>query len=172
MENGQYCANGHLLSTGDPICALCSTLPRPLSASTSPVPQISGYVILDELGRGGMGIVYRASQVRLNRLVALKMIRAGLHAEPEQLARFRAEAESVARVQHPNIVQIYEVGEHEGLPFLSLELVEGESLADRLAGTPESPRQAAQMLETLARAVHTVHESGIVHRDLKPANIL
>jgi WD40 repeat protein/serine/threonine protein kinase len=172
MENGNYCPNGHPLSSNDPVCALCTTLPRPTRPSPTPPPDIPGYIILDELGRGGMGVVFRASQVRLNRLVALKMIRAGAHAEADQLARFRAEAEAVARVQHPSIVQIYEVGEHEGLPFLSLELVDGHSLAERLGGTPQSPLQAAHLLEVVARAIDTVHQAGIVHRDLKPANIL
>jgi WD40 repeat protein/serine/threonine protein kinase len=171
-KNGNYCPNGHPLSSTDPICALCSTLPRATRPSSTPLPDIPGYLVLDELGRGGMGVVFRASQVRLNRLVALKMIRAGVHAEAEQLTRFRAEAEAVARVQHPCIVQIYEVGEHEGLPFLSLELVDGHSLAERLGGTPQSPPQAAHLLEAVARAIHTVHQAGIVHRDLKPANIL
>ena len=119
-----------------------------------------------------MGVVYRARQGGLNRLVALKMILAGIHADERDLLRFKAEAEAVARVQHPNIVQIYEIGEHAGLPFFSLELVEGGSLDRKLAGTPQPPRQAALLLETLARAMHCAHQQGVVHRDLKPANIL
>lgn len=131
-----------------------------------------GYEILGTLGRGGMGIVYKARQPQLKRLVALKMVLAGNRASPDELTRFRAEAEAVARLQHPNIVQIYEVGEHNGLPFFSLEFVEGGSLSQKLDGSPLAPRLAAQLLETLARAIHFAHQHGIVHRDLKPANIL
>jgi WD40 repeat protein/serine/threonine protein kinase len=130
------------------------------------------YEILGELGRGGMGVVYKARQLRLNRLVALKMILAGSHAGAEQLARFRAEAEVLAPLQHPHIVQIYEVGELDGHPYFSLEFIDGGSLAQVLASTPQAPRQAAQLVETLARAMHFAHLRGIVHRDLKPANIL
>jgi serine/threonine protein kinase len=124
------------------------------------------------LGRGGMGVVYKARQTNLKRLVALKMILAGSHAGQADLARFRVEAEAVARLQHPNIVQIYEVNEAGGLPYFSLEYVDGGSLAKQLAGTPMRARQAAELLETLARAVHHAHRREIVHRDLKPANVL
>jgi WD40 repeat protein/Flp pilus assembly protein TadD len=135
-------------------------------------PTIPGYEIQGELGRGGMGVVYKAEQRRLKRLVALKMILAGPHAETEELERFITEAEAAARLQHANIVQIYEIGEHEGRPYFSLEYVEGGSLADRLNGKPQLPRAAAQLVEALARAMHFAHEKGIVHRDLKPANVL
>ncbi|MGE3408452.1 MAG: protein kinase [Pirellulales bacterium] len=131
-----------------------------------------GYEILSELGRGGMGVVYRARQLRLNRMVALKMILSGQHAGPEHLVRFLAEAEAVARLQHPRIVQIHEIAEHQGLPFISLEFVDGGSLAAKLQGIPQPPRQAAEMAEMLAEAVAAAHEKGIVHRDLKPANVL
>src|SRR5439155_2815046 len=133
---------------------------------------VPGYDLLGEIGRGGMGVVYKARQVKLNRVVALKMVLAGAHAGALQLARFFPEAEAVARLQHPNIVQIYEVGEHDGLTFFSLEFVEGGSLDGRLRGTPLPPREAARLVETLARAVHAAHRQGVVHRDLKPANIL
>jgi len=133
---------------------------------------VPGYEILGELGRGAMGVVYKARQKRLNRLVALKMMLAGSHAGPEQLARFQTEAESVARLQNPNIVQIYEVGEHDDLPFFSLEFVDGGTLAKQLGGKPQPPQHAAQMIETLARAMDCAHRLDIIHRDLKPANIL
>jgi serine/threonine protein kinase len=135
-------------------------------------PQIPGYEIIEELGRGGMGVVFKARQVALNRLVALKMIRDPLLANPDDLRRFRREAEAVAHLQHPNIVQIYEVGEHDGQPYFSLELIEGGGLDRKLARELPPPREAAHLVETLARAIHTAHEKGIIHRDLKPANVL
>ena len=133
---------------------------------------IPGYQILGVLGRGGMGVVYKARHTKLNRLVALKMILSGHHADEQELTRFRGEAEAVARLQHPNIVQIYEVGEHDGLPYLALEFVNGGSLAEMVAGRPRPGPAAAQVVETVARAVHAAHQRGIIHRDLKPANIL
>jgi serine/threonine protein kinase/Flp pilus assembly protein TadD len=133
---------------------------------------VPGYEILEELGRGGMGVVYKARHLGLQRLVALKMILAGAHAGATGLARFRAEAEAVAQLQHPNIVQIYETGEHEGRPYFSLEFVEGGSLEQRMQETPTPPRAAAELVETLARTMDVAHQRGIVHRDLKPANIL
>ncbi len=142
------------------------------SALPGPRPVVAGYEILGELGRGGMGVVYRARHVRLNRLVALKMILAGSHAGLAQVARFRAEAEAVARLKHPNIVQIYDVGEQEGRPFLSLELIEGSSLAQCTDGIPQTPERAAGWVRTLAGAVEAAHRAGIIHRDLKPSNIL
>ncbi len=133
---------------------------------------LAGYELLGELGRGGMGVVYRARQVRLGRLVALKLIRAGAHASPAERARFRAEAEALASFQHPHIVQIFDVGEQDGQPFFAMELVRGGSLKDRLAGGPLPPHPAAQLLLILARAVEAAHACGILHRDLKPANVL
>ncbi len=148
--------------------------PTEPSASTPAAPPITvpGYEVLGELGRGGMGVVYKARHTSLKRLVALKMILAGPHAGAAELGRFRTEVEAVARLQHPNVVQIYEVGEHEGRPFFSLEFVDGGTLADRLDGRPQPPEASARLIETLARAVHCAHEHGIVHRDLKPANVL
>jgi WD40 repeat protein/serine/threonine protein kinase/Flp pilus assembly protein TadD len=147
------------------------TSPRPAPASPL-LPQVPGYEVLCELGRGGMGVVYQARQQGLNRLVALKMILAGGHADAAELARFRIEAEAIARLQHPNVVQIHEVGEHEGRPFFALEYVAGGSLAKRLGGTPLPAEEAARLVEALARAVHVAHHQGVVHRDLKPANVL
>jgi serine/threonine protein kinase len=142
------------------------------NASLPGAPEIPGYQILGELGRGGAGVVYRARQIMLNRLVALKVIQGGHHALLDAVERFRAEAEAVARFQHPNIIQVYEVGEHEGIGYLTLEYAAGGSLANLIAGTPQDPRESAALLETLARAIHYAHQSGIVHRDLKPANIV
>jgi serine/threonine-protein kinase len=158
----------------DPDATREQTSPVPTVAGALPPgrPSVPGYEILGELGRGGMGVVYKARQTRLHRLVALKMILSGGHAGELELGRFRAEAEAVARLQHPNIVQIHEVGESEGRPFFSLELVEGGNLAGKLRGSPVPARQTAQLVEVLARAMHYAHQHGIVHRDLKPANIL
>jgi WD40 repeat protein len=134
--------------------------------------EVPGYEILGLLGKGGMGVVYKARQVALDRVVALKMIRAGPHAGPGELARFRTEAEAAARLQHPHVVQVFEVGQSGGQPYFSLEYVEGGSLAQKLAGSPWPARRAAELVLTLARAVHAAHERGIIHRDLKPANVL
>lgn len=160
---------GRLDSTeDDPTLAVDSRANRPSPAR----PDIPGYEVLEELGRGGMGVVYRARQLRLNRIVALKTILAGDHATPEAAVRFLAEAEAVARLQHPNIVQIFAFGEHEGRSYFEMEYVPGGNLAGRTGGESWSPRDAARLVETLARAIHEVHRLGIVHRDLKPANIL
>jgi formylglycine-generating enzyme required for sulfatase activity/tetratricopeptide (TPR) repeat protein len=140
--------------------------------SPLPIPRVSGYELLAELGRGGIGLVYRARHLALRRQVALKMILAGAHAGAGDRARFKAEAEAVARLQHPNIVQIFEVGEEDGCPYLALEYVDGGTLAEKLKGTPVPAREAAALAETLARAVHAAHRDRIVHRDLKPANVL
>jgi serine/threonine protein kinase len=119
-----------------------------------------------------MGVVYKARQVGLDRLVALKMILAGAGARPEDLGRFRAEAQAVARFQHPSIVQIYEVGEADGLPYFSLEFVDGGTLAGKIHREPQPPQFAAETIEVLARAMQYAHDRGVVHRDLKPANVL
>jgi eukaryotic-like serine/threonine-protein kinase len=146
---------------------------RPPAPVSGTLPRSFGpYELLEEVGRGAMGVVYRARQAGLERPVALKLVLAGGHATPEDLARFRAEAQAVARLQHPYIVQIHEVGEHEGLPFLALEFCPGGNLARKLDGTPLPPAEGARLIEQLARAVHAVHEQNVVHRDLKPANVL
>jgi serine/threonine-protein kinase len=136
------------------------------------IEAIPGYELLGILGRGGMGIVFRARQLSLKRQVALKMILTGRHARPSERARFQREAEAVARLQHPNIVQIYEVGEQNGLPYCALEFVNAGSLAQFLQGRPHMPRVSAKFVHDLAQAMHYAHKRGIVHRDLKPANIL
>ena len=128
--------------------------------------------MLGELGRGGMGVVYKARQLNLNRICALKMILAGAHAGPEAAARFLSEAETVARLEHSAIVQIHHLGDHDGRPYLELEYVDGGSLDDRSDGTPLPADEAAELVEALARAIHYSHGLGVVHRDLKPSNIL
>ena len=137
-----------------------------------PLPRLPGYEVLEEIARGGMGVIYRARQVSLDRTVALKMMLAGSLAGPDELARFRTEAEAVARLEHPHIVRVYDFGTHEGLPFFAMEYVAGGSLKDRLARERLGPREAIALVATLARAMHHAHQADIIHRDLKPANIL
>lgn len=190
MAQNLTCANGHrwLAPEGaeagaPPLCPKCGaaghspleTAPLPASAwpkIASPWPATPGYEILEELGRGGMGVVYRARQLALHRDVALKMILAGAYAGQDELRRFANEAQAIAHLDHPNIVQIYEIGEADARPFIALEFLEGGSLSARLAGKPQPARAAAAMIATLADAVEFAHERGIVHRDLKPANVM
>lgn len=183
----QTCSRGHQWdgpigntpasrSANCPVCGSPSvTLPATAAApapTAAPRPTVPGYDLIKELGRGGMGVVYLARQKGLNRLVALKMILAAEHAGGQELARFRREAEAIAGLHHPGIVQIYEIGEQQGRPYFSLEYLEGGSLAQRLAGNPQTGRTTAQLVEALARAIHYAHQQGIIHRDLKPANVL
>src|SRR5262249_22748448 len=141
-----------------------------------PPPSVPGYEVLEVLGHGGMGVVFKARQQKLGRTVALKMLQhpaAGAAGQRAALLeRLRFEAEAIARLQHPHIVQIFELGEHAGLPYLALEYVEGGSLARKLAGIPQPADQAAALAERLARAMHAAHQSGVLHRDLKPDNVL
>ncbi len=160
-----------------PAVSVISTLHLPAGipeddGPSAELPRVVGYETVKVLGWGGMGVVYLAWQTGLARLVALKMVLAGAHASPEQRARFRTEAEAAARLQHPHIIQIYEVGEADGQPYLAMEYVEGGSLAACLSGKPQPWRAASSLVATLAVAVHHAHQRGIVHRDLKPANIL
>jgi serine/threonine-protein kinase len=136
------------------------------------LPHINGYEVQEMLGRGGMGVVYKAWHLRLNRPVALKMLLAGAYARPEELERFLREAETVAGLRHVNIVQVHEAGEVDGRPFFTMEFVEGGSLAQKTAGTPQPAREAAALVARVVEAVHAAHQHGIVHRDLKPGNIL
>jgi predicted Ser/Thr protein kinase len=136
------------------------------------LPHVPGYDIEKELGRGGMGVVYLARQVRANRPVALKMILSGGHASSSLQKRFRIEAEAVAQLQHPNIVQVYDVGESAGQPYFAFEYCPGGTLAAKLAGTPLPALEAAQLAEKLAQAMAEAHAKGVLHRDLKPSNIM
>jgi WD40 repeat protein len=144
----------------------------PAQRSAGSQPRVAGFEILEEIGRGGLGVVYRARQERLGRLVALKMIVAGVHASEEVRAQFRREAAAVARLQHPHIVQLFEFGESDGLPYFALEFVTGGTLAQALATRPFSTARTVELIELLARAVHHAHAAGLIHRDLKPANIM
>jgi serine/threonine protein kinase len=154
---------GTLVAPGDP---------------AEPFPEIRDYESLEEIGRGGMGAVYKARQVSLNRIVALKVVRADKLADlseeqrREWLTRFRQEAEAVADLDHANIVPIYEAGEHGGRLFFSMKYVEGGSLKDGLERYAADPKAAARLVEEAARAVHHAHQRGILHRDLKPGNFL
>lgn len=141
-------------------------------AAPRPLPLIPGYELIRELGSGGMGVVYLAQQLRVGRPVALKMLRAGVLADDEVLARFAEEARIIARLRHRHIVQLYEFNSEPHLPYVTLEYIEGPTLAQYLNGKPQSPEWAAAMVEQLARAMQYAHEQGVVHRDLKPANVL
>ncbi len=158
--------------------ALFPATPRPGESLPAPgqdgtaLPRILGYEVEAVLGRGGMGVVFRARHLSLDRVVAIKMALAGAYAGPHERERFQREAEAVAALRHPNVVQIHDVGESDGRPYFTMELVEGGSLAQKLAGTPQPARQAAALVAKVAEAVHAAHQRGIVHRDLKPGNIL
>jgi tRNA A-37 threonylcarbamoyl transferase component Bud32 len=144
------------------------------ASGAEPLPQVPGYEVIAPLGQGGMGVVYKARDVQLNRFVALKMIRhdRDLGLDSTRKEYFLAEARAVAQFQHPNLVQIYEIGELDGQPYFSLEFLDGGNLSQKLGGTPQPADEAAELVETLARAVDYAHQKGIIHRDLKPANIL
>jgi WD40 repeat protein len=159
-----------LTGSSEPVDSLATLVPTDAAATVS--AWVPGYDLLDELGRGGMGVVYKARQIGLGRIVALKMILSGGYAAAGELARFKTEAEAIARLHHPGIVQVYEVGEHEGKPFFSLEFCAGGGLDRLLGGNPLSPAKAADLAEQVARAIHAAHQARVIHRDLKPANVL
>jgi serine/threonine-protein kinase len=143
-----------------------------LRTNGTTLPEIPGYEVQEFLGRGGMGVVFRARHLRLNRIVALKMAIAGAYAGTAERHRFQKEAEAVAALRHPNVVQIYDVGDYDGRTYFTMEFVDGGNLAEKLRGGPLPAREAASLVTTLARAIQVAHEGGIVHRDLKPANVL
>ncbi|MFT3686542.1 MAG: tetratricopeptide repeat protein [Phycisphaerales bacterium] len=137
-----------------------------------PLPQISGYTVESVLGSGGMGVVYRATHLKLKRTIAIKMLRSGVYSTPQELACLLREAQAVAALRHDHIVHIYDVGELDGLPYFTMEYVEGETLARHMNGVPQPARRAAELVSTLAAAMESAHQRGVVHRDLKPSNIL
>jgi eukaryotic-like serine/threonine-protein kinase len=158
-----------------PAGGVSETEPRvhTLSSAAAQLPgRVAQYEILAEVGRGGMGVVYKARDTRLNRLVALKMVLSGEFASEAQRLRFHLEAELAARVQDAHIVRVYEIGSHDGRPYLVMEWVEGGTLADCLDGRPWTEKPAARLIETLARAIYAAHAQGVIHRDIKPRNIL
>lgn len=139
---------------------------------SSKMPSIDGYAVEGILGRGGMGVVYKAHHEKLKRPVAIKMLLAGSHASAQEISRFQREAEAVARLQHPNIVQIFDIGEVDGIPYYTMEFVEGGTLAERIRTTPLPIRDITLLMVTLSKTAQVAHERGVIHRDLKPANIL
>ena len=138
----------------------------------TPLPTIPGYDVKEVVGRGGVGVVYKALHLRLNRPVAVKMLLSGQHASPDELERFLREAEAVAGLHHPNVVNLYDVGEVEGRPYFTMEFIEGGSLARKLVEGPLPAREAAALVAQVTEAIEAAHQSGIIHRDLKPGNVL
>jgi WD40 repeat protein len=147
-------------------------IPPPVGMPPLPPPQIDGYELLEVLGNGGMGVVWKARQIGAERVVALKMIRDSALAGPDDLARFRVEARASAGLQHPNVAQVYEVGEQNGQPYFALEYIDGGTLDRKIDRTPQPPALAAELVQTLAGAVQAAHDRQIIHRDLKPGNVL
>jgi serine/threonine protein kinase len=158
----------HATAAGDSAPDVTITGDKP----STTLPTIAGYEILGHIGHGGMGVVYRARQLDSGRLVALKMVSSGAHASPSEKARFRTETESARRIRHPHVVEVYEVGEQNGLPFVAFEFMDRGSLAEALGGSQMPPRYAAELVELLARGVQAAHEQGVLHRDIKPGNVM
>ncbi len=166
------CALGELLIDGPEDKGMEALALRDIPPAGARVSYIGDYELLEVIARGGMGVVYKARQRSLNRVVAVKLLLGGAHASEDFKRRFRQEAETAGKLQHPNIVPIYEVGEHEGLPYFSMELVEGVDLSRLTAAGPLPPEAAAEYVRIVAEAVAFAHDRGVLHRDLKPSNIL
>jgi serine/threonine-protein kinase len=171
-ELRQLVAVGHVVHFAAASAPTVPPEPKTGAATAAPPSAIGNFELQEELGRGGMRVVYKAWDRELGRHVALKMILRGMHATPTDLARFRVEAGAAAALNHPNIVPIYQVGEHDGQPFFVMKLIEGRTLAELVKDGPLPPRRAAEILLAVARAVAHAHDRGVLHRDLKPANIL
>jgi serine/threonine protein kinase len=164
-------APGASAPTADPVTRSAS--PEEVAVGPGNLPEIPGYAVEEEIARGGMGVVYRARHLRLNRPAAIKMILGGKYHDPIARVRFLVEAEAVAALDHPHVVHVHEFGTHENLPFFALEYVGGGSLAEKLARDGKfAPRAAAELVRNVADGIAAAHAKGIVHRDLKPANIL
>src|SRR6185436_9471721 len=173
MKTIRSCSHCNALLPDDAPGGLCpQCLMQGVLAPGERLQYFGNYELLDEIAQGGMGVVWRAKQASLNRTVALKMIRGGMLATPEDVKRFLAEAEAAANLKHPNIVAIHEVGEHGGQHYFSMDFVDGKTLAAFCGGKPLPARQAAELLATIADAVQFAHQRGILHRDLKPHNVL
>ena len=159
-------------NTGSETCDDATIAPGQKSSKVVASKRLGDYEILDEIARGGMGVIYKAKDTRLNRVVALKMILGGQFSSPDERQRFRLEAESTATLDHPAIVPVYDFGEYDEQPYFAMRFIDGCSLKDQMADCQNDDRTAAKLLATVSRAIHHAHQNAILHRDLKPANIL
>src|SRR5687768_12598718 len=172
LSAGLRAASGPTVVPDDAKTEIVESLRQPPPPPEAPGTRFANYELIERLAEGGMGVVYKARDVELGRLIALKVILTGRFATEAEVARFRAEAEAAANLDHPNIVPIYEIDEHDGWPYFTMKFIEGGSLANHIERFRRDPRAAARMMATVAHAVHYGHRRGILHRDLKPHNIL